>query len=424
MDKDSTGYAVSGMDERRGQLGKSPGQRTTDGYDSAMPVGRRHDFITFDFSSSTLKPNDWLMLGEAMSKCQHLAGAPLKPHAAAELAAVYLARGVQATTAIEGNTLSEDEVKQIVQKGTAKVSESREYLEREVRNIAECIAEIDEALRRGLRLPINVERLCYLNNKILAGIPDKPEVVPGQLRRHDVTVGPYLAPHYSDVPELTEQLVKWLDALRETVNSESRREDRFVNAVLAAILAHLYVAWVHPFGNGNGRLARLIEVQILSESGVVPIVATNLLSDHYNKTRTAYYLALGGAQHDVSGFVIYALRGFVDELREQIERVRSENLQVLWESYVYEVFRQKPSTQARDRQRDVALNLQPGRLYTPEEVTELTTGLAKKYATCGERTPARDMNDLVKMELVEKLHRRRYRVLRERIEAFIPPVAE
>jgi Fic family protein len=388
------------------------------------PPSGRHEFVCFEFSTSNLRPTDWLMLGEAMSKCQHLAGAPLKPAAADELAAIYLVRGVQATTAIEGNTLSEDEVKDIVQKGTAHVSESREYLEREVRNIAECLHEIDDALERGVRLPITVERLCYLNHKILEGIPDKPEVVPGQLRRHDVAVGSYRPPHYTEIPELTEQLGKWLETLRSSVSKNSRREDRFVSAVLAAILAHLYIAWVHPFGNGNGRLARLVEVQILSESGVIPIVATNLLSDHYNKTRNAYYLALDGAQRDVASFVTYALRGFVDELREQIDRVRAENLHIHWESYVYEAFRQKPSTLARERQRDVALNLRPGVVYTPEQVTELTTGLAKKYATCGERIPARDMNDLARMGLAEKVGHRGYRVLREKIEAFIPPVAE
>ena len=56
------------------------------------------------------------MLGEALSKCQHLAGVPLKPKAAEELSMVYLARGVQATTAIEGNTLSQREVEQIVER--------------------------------------------------------------------------------------------------------------------------------------------------------------------------------------------------------------------------------------------------------------------------------------------------------------------
>lgn len=383
---------------------------------------QRHPFISFDFDMASLQPPDWVMLGEAMSKCQHLAGVPLKPLAAAELAAVYLARGVQATTAIEGNTLSEEEVKSIVQKGTADLPESRAYLEREVRNIAECIAEIDSALRRGKRLPIDVDRLRSLNREILEGIPDKPEVKPGEFRSHNVAAGSYRAPSWGEVPELAQRLVKWLAALRSSVSPDSRIEDRFANAVLAAILAHLYIAWIHPFGNGNGRLARLIEVQILSESGVVPLVATNLLSDHYNKTRNAYYLALDAAQRDVRSFVTYALRGFVDELREQIEKVRQHNLQIHWESYVFEVFRGQPSTAPRDRQREVALHMRPDRFYTPKQVTELTTGLARKYALCGERTPARDMNELVKLKLVAR-GGRQYLVLRNIIEAFIPPVA-
>ncbi len=67
--------------------------------------------------------------------------------------------------------------------------------------------------------------------------------------------------------------------------------------------------------------------------------------------------------------------------------------------------------------------MEPGRDYSPEQVTELTTGLARKYAQCGERTPARDMNELVKMNLVARSGRRSYQVLRDIIEAFIPPVA-
>lgn len=40
----------------------------------------------------------------------HLAGALLKPETADEMNLVYLAKGAHATTAIEGNTLSEEEV--------------------------------------------------------------------------------------------------------------------------------------------------------------------------------------------------------------------------------------------------------------------------------------------------------------------------
>jgi Fic/DOC family len=38
--------------------------------------------------------------------------------------------------------------------------------------------------------------------------------------------------------------------------------------LVKAILAHLYIAWIHPFGDGNGRAARLMELRILLEAGV------------------------------------------------------------------------------------------------------------------------------------------------------------
>lgn len=366
----------------------------------------------------------WLALGEAMSKCLHLAGVPLKPARAEEMSAVYLARGVQATTAIEGNTLTEAEVQQIVAKGSAHVGKSREYQEREVQNVLAAIREIDYALRAGAMLPITRERLEKLNFQILDGIPDKPEVIPGRLRRHNVSAGTYLAPRWEDVPGLVDQLVRWLGELRAAVTPESSVEDRFVNAVLAAVLAHLYIAWIHPFGNGNGRLARLIEVQILSESGVVPDVATNLLSDFYNKTREGgYYRALDAAQRDVVLFVRYALEGFLDELREQINVVKAESVQIHWESYVYEVFRPQPSTGTRTRQRELALAMPEDRWITARDATELNPRLAKLYAKVGERTPARDLNDLSKLKLVRK-DGRRYQARRGVIRAFIPPTWE
>jgi Fic family protein len=389
-----------------------------------MTRPEQYPFISFEFDTTRITPEMWLDLGEAMSKCQHLAGVPLKPARAEEMGAVYLARGVQATTAIEGNTLSETEVKKIVAKGSADLGKSREYQEREVKNVLSAIYEMDEALRAGMRLPITRERLERLNFQILDGIPDEPEVVPGKVREHNVSAGRYRAPQWQDVPELLDRFVNWLAELRSAVNPDSPVRVRFVNAVLAAMLAHLYIAWIHPFGNGNGRLARLVEVQILSESGVVPLVATNLLSDHYNKTRDhGYYRALDAAQRDVMSFIRYALDGFLDELRAQIEVVKAENVQIHWESYVYGVFSDMPDTETRTRQRELALVMPDDRWIAAKDATDLNTRLARHYAKVGERTPTRDLNDLWKLGLAEKAGRR-YRARRSVIQAFIPPIWE
>ncbi|WP_433223897.1 Fic family protein [Dactylosporangium sp. CS-047395] len=49
----------------------------------------------------------------------------------------------------------------------------------------------------------------------------------------------------------------------------------FPLAMIKAMLAHLYLAWIHPFGDGNGRTARLIESQLLLQAGV-PVPAANV----------------------------------------------------------------------------------------------------------------------------------------------------
>ena len=103
--------------------------------------------------------------------------------------------------------------------------------------------------------------------------------------------------------------------------------------------------------------------------------------------------------------------------------VRQENLQIHWESYVYEIFRPMPETETRKRQRELALSMPPGLWITAKQATELNPRLARFYARAGERTPARDLNDLYKMDLVDK-DKRRYRVRRNIIEAFIPPTWE
>ena len=69
-----------------------------------------HPWINFTLDARSLNHTTWLLLGEAVSKMEHVAGVPLGPDAADRLHSVYLAKGVLATTAIEGNTLTEEEV--------------------------------------------------------------------------------------------------------------------------------------------------------------------------------------------------------------------------------------------------------------------------------------------------------------------------
>ena len=99
-----------------------------------------------------------------------------------------------------------------------------------------------------------------------------------------------------------ERLAEWLesDAVQTPKGGGSDDpEIGFALAMACAVYAHLYIAWLHPFGDGNGRTARLLDLLfqflILARSGMAPLPAAHLLSNHYNLTRDQYYRELAKA---------------------------------------------------------------------------------------------------------------------------------
>lgn len=111
---------------------------------------------------------------------------------------------------------------------------------------------------------------------------------------------------------------------------------------------------MRPFGDGNGRIARLLEFYLLMDADV-PLPAAHLLSDHYNKTRSEYYRQLDRASKSCGGvlpFPAYACQGLLDGLRTQVTMVREQQQKVAWENYVHEVFRQMKESASHKRQRE------------------------------------------------------------------------
>ena len=284
-----------------------------------------HPWITFQADFRTLPYSTWIRLGEAQSKCEHLATVPLLPDIAEQLHQLYLAKGVVATTAIEGNTLTEEEVLRRLQ-GKLFLPPSKEYLGQEVDNVIEACNQISQDVLHSRALTLSPAEIRGYNQLVLRSLPAGEDVRPGQVRTHSVVVGSYRGAPAEDCDYLLERFCQWLnDEIKFPGN------DRIVAGILKAIVAHVYFAWIHPFGDGNGRTARLIEFKILLASGV-PMAAAHLLSNHYNLTRQEYYrrLALtskrGGSLDD---FIWYALQGFVDGLKEQLGYIRQQQIIVL-----------------------------------------------------------------------------------------------
>ena len=365
------------------------------------PYLESHPWITFEATDiNDLGAKTWMLLGEARSKCEHLAGAPLRPDVARRIYDVFLVKGAQATTAIEGNALTEEQVAGILD-GTYKAPPSRAYQEREVRNVTDALQEIANQVRKREAPEITKELICEYNRRLLDGTQHDSHVRPGEVREFSVVVSAYRGAPAEDCEYLLERLAEWLES---DVFVSDDPELQFALIATCAMYAHLYIAWIHPFGDGNGRTARLLEFLILARSGLAPLPAAHLLSNHYNLTRDQYYSELRRASETGRSvnLLTYAAQGLVDGLRDQIDQVRKHQMDVTWTNYVHEVMSLYPPSPASDRQRALVLAMPTDRDVTKDEIPMLTPRLAALYATKGPRTLSRDLNKLSSAGLVHK----------------------
>ena len=131
-----------------------------------MKFETSHPWLTFRLDAEKIPAAVWILLGEARSKCEHLAGVPLQPKTAQTLNQVFLAKGARATTAIEGNTLSEEQVRQQID-GTLHLPPSKQYLAQEVQNIIEAFNGLFREILSGQPFALTVDRVCAFNAQVL-----------------------------------------------------------------------------------------------------------------------------------------------------------------------------------------------------------------------------------------------------------------
>jgi Fic family protein len=108
------------------------------------------------------------------------------------------------------------------------------------------------------------EFVCDLHRHFVGQLPEAMRIVvghngetainvPGELRLRDVDVGAHLAPPFGEVPEL-------LAAFSEVWQ-------RLPKTPAHLLLAHHRFAWIHPFLDGNGRVARLLSTAMFARYG-------------------------------------------------------------------------------------------------------------------------------------------------------------
>ena len=320
-----------------------------------------------------------------------------QPGAGGRAAAGGADQGRPGTTAIEGNTLTSEEVEQVA--AGASLAPSKADQEREVRNVLDAMNGILAGVAgHGAAPAASPELIRGFHRQIGRELGEHLDAVPGQLRTDQRVVGPYRCPRAEHVPALFDLLCDWLQ-------EEFAQRDgpgAFTSAVLHAIVAHVHIEWIHPFGDGNGRTGRLLEFYLLLRAGN-PDVASHILSNFYNLTRPEYYRQLDQARRsrDLSDFVAYAVQGYRDGLLETLGRIQELQLETAWRVLVHDKFSRRSYRKKSvfKRRRELMLNV-PLHVSVPlDELPTRTIQLARAYAALTEKTLVRDVQVLMDMEL-------------------------
>lgn len=171
---------------------------------------------------------------------------PLPPEVVSRIDDKLLGDRVYSSNAIEGNTLDLRETVMILQRGIQGIKKQREA--REAENLGKAAKLVDGWIND--RDVHTLERFLKLHRVLLQDINDDWA---GKLRTERVMIqaARHQPPDHSLVPALLDRV---LEQLRELPTE---------NAVLRATWAHWAIARIHPFYDGNGRMARLWQDLVL-----------------------------------------------------------------------------------------------------------------------------------------------------------------
>lgn len=144
----------------------------------------------------------------------------------------------------------------------------------------------------------DADTLTQLWRIVTDGVCDNASLAGRRFRSGVVTVGTHEAPE----PELLEYcMLQFFNFYHG---------DNIRQPYIKAAILHFYFAYMHPFCDGNGRIARLLTTDFLIRSGLDNFSALTL-SKTINETSSAYYQALENSEnlfHDVTPFIQYLLK--------------------------------------------------------------------------------------------------------------------
>lgn len=251
-------------------------------------------------------------------------GGKLTPEVLSTIRKFFKIKNIYHSNAIEGNSLNVGETRQVVEMGLTLTGKSLKD-QAEARNLAHAL-DFLETLVSNNTAPLLEAEIRQIHQLILKAIDDQNA---GKYRMVQVEISgsSYKPPSPTDVPEEMADLSSWLSTISIPGNNFASK-DGFVHAAVA----HAWLVLIHPFVDGNGRLARLLMNLILMRYGY-PIAIIS------KEDRARYYDALEDSQaSDLSSFLGLVSECLTESLEEYEHAVEEHQEQLEWGRAIAEKF--------------------------------------------------------------------------------------
>ena len=231
------------------------------------------------------------------------------PSAFSQLHSLFRITESLASARIEGNHTT---IADYVQDKIEGKDTSQQH--KEIANIEECIQLINDEFKNNPKFQISEFFIKQLHSVLMKDLTSEGSRIPGAYRSHDVKItgSQHKPPEFLEVPMLMSDLIGFVN------RKDPIKDPRQVDLLKVAIAHHRFV-WIHPFDNGNGRMARLLTYIMLRQYGFFKVYFLNpaaVFCQNRDKYISGLEKADTGTDENIKEWCLYVLDGLQRESKK------------------------------------------------------------------------------------------------------------